>query len=168
MPRNASSALRALRVQLGALRDDRIGRRPEVLVRGHDEAVVTQRLVDADERAAAGEQPEREDGRDHADDDQRYAGAATAPAGLGRRLGRNDLGQAGRLACGVVPTLVEPEGRVPIRHQPGVRDHPRDPAVEPEHEVEDAGRIARREQERDAGEEHEDADEPACKPQPHT
>ena len=70
----------------------------------------------------------------------------------GRRRGRFGL-------LGLVAALVEPERRVLVGHQRRVRDDAEHPAVHAEHEVEDAARVARGEEQRDAGEEHEQLDQ---------
>ena len=57
--------------------------------------------------------------------------------------------------------LHEPEGRVHVRHQRGVGGDAEDPAVHPEHEVVEGFWIAPGEEQGDAGEEDEQADEPA-------
>ena len=75
-----------------------------------------------------------------------------------------DAGRPG--GAGLGATLIETEGWIPVRHQARVRHDARDPAVEPEHEVEDAAGIAPGEDEREAGEEDEQADEAARERRP--
>ena len=85
----------------------------------------------------------------------------------GRRCDRRRLGCGRprgclRARCRVVlPSLIEAERRIRVGHETPVDGDARDPAVEPEDEVEDAPRIARREEKRHGGEEDERADE-AC------
>ena len=64
----------------------------------------------------------------------------------------------------VVPALVEPEWRVGVGHEARIRDDPRHPPIEAEHEVEETARIPRHEQERYSGEEHERPDQTAAVP----
>ena len=102
----------------------------------------------------------------HADDDQHdlargpsaaaFLGGATAcglsatePSASRRRTAHSCL----------VASLVEPERRVLVAHQEHVCGDARDPAVEPEDEVEDPPWVARREEQRDRREEDEHADE---------
>ena len=56
-------------------------------------------------------------------------------------------------------TLVETERRILVPHEQHVGRHTGHPPIEPEHEIEDPRRVARGEEERDAGEEHDDADQ---------
>ena len=89
----------------------------------------------------------------------RPAGSAAARWLRGDRLRRPFRGHRGleRLARAA---LVEAERRVLVAHQQDVPRDPRNPAVEPKHEVEELRRIARGEQKRDAGEQDENTDQP--------
>ena len=122
-----------------------------------------------DERAAAREQAEGEDGRDAAEDEQDDPARST-PFTCGRERRRRDRcrlrsvqrwGWLRRHGRGVLASLIEPERRIRVGHQTRVDGDARDPTVEPEDELEDASRVARREEKRHSGEENERADE-AC------
>ena len=77
--------------------------------------------------------------------------------GRGRRLGLDGLRAR---AVGLVAALIQAERRVSVGHQADVHRHARDPAVQPEDEREDAGRVPVGEEEREAGDHHEQPDEP--------
>ncbi len=123
-------------------------------------------LVDGDQRAPAREEREGEDREDAAEDDQHDPRAPASGRrshlhplhGDGLPLGRRQLELS---VDGLVAALIEAERRISVGHQAGVRGDARDPAVEPEDEVEDAARVAPHEEERDRGEEHEQPDQPA-------
>src|SRR6188472_3512632 len=162
--------LRAARVKVGALGDDRVRRGRELAARRHEEAVVVAlRAVDDDERASAREKAESQDSGDHAEDDEHDLAGAPASARLDRRrrrrrlLGRERVQQLRpRLVVGwrrVAASLVEPEGRVLVAHEEHVGGDARDPAVEAEREIEHPPRVARREQQGHGSEEDDDADQ---------
>ena len=170
------SALGAAEVHLGAVGDDGVRRRGEVLARGHQEAVVVALdLIDHDEGRTSGEHRQREQRRDDAHDDEGDPSSSASRARRGlcrsgldsrRRLiqscpRRRRFRRQRRCACRVVLALVESERWIGVRHQEDVRRDPHDPAVEAEDEVEEPAGIPRRVQERDCCEQHEDADEPA-------
>ena len=161
--------LGAARVELGALRHDRVRRRGELDARGHEEAVVVAlRPVHGRQRTAACEEAERDDPGDHADDDQHDLAKRPSAAPLLGEHGRlrgllRDFRSWGRLRLGrrarLGPSLVEPERRVLVAHQEHVGGDARDPAVEPEYKVEDSAWVAGGEEEPDPREEDEDADQ---------
>ena len=130
-------------VDVGALGGDRVRRRREVLGRRHEEAVVVALgAVDDDGGASTGEQGERQQRRDAAHDEQRHASRASPAA---RRASTASVAGEGAVGAStasgfrrlLLAALVETERRVGVGHQPRVRDDPRDPAVEAEHEIED-------------------------------
>ena len=162
--------LAAIGIDIGALRDDRVGRRREVLCRRHEEAVVVAlRPVDRDERAAPDQQGEGDDADDDADDDEhnsRGSPAARRSIDLSRckagLLGNDDRRR--RIVDDdprIRSALVETERRVFVAHEEHVGGDPSHPTVESEDEVEDASRVVADEQQRDPREEHEHADQ-AC------
>ena len=91
-------------------------------------------------------------------------GAASAAAGSATAAGSNSRGSGATSVC----SLVEPERRVAVGHQPGVGGDPEHPPVEAEHEVEDPPRVTRREQQghrRDEDEHRDQARSPSsCRP----
>ena len=94
----------------------------------------------------------------------RRSTASVGFAARRRRLRRERWSSDGRgssatAAAVVRAALVEPERRILVAHEEHVGGDARNPAVEPEHEVEDPARVARREEQRDTGEEHEDSDQ---------
>ena len=104
-----------------------------------DEPVLALRAVDSEPSGPGGEEPERHEARDGTDREQRDAPAAPASPDGGRcRRGRGQLLLADRCAAGLRTALVEPERRVVVGHQRRVHDDAEHPAVEAEHEVEDA------------------------------
>ena len=153
------SPLRSVRVDVSAVRHDRVRRRREVLGRRHEEAVVVALCpVHGRQRTSPCEEAERDDPGDHPDDDQQDLadGPSAAPLlgehGRLRGLLRNFRSWGLRLRLGrfarLRPSLVEPERRVLVPHQEHVGGDARDPAVEPEYKVEDSAWIAG-EEERD-------------------
>ena len=91
--------------------------------------------------------------------EQESAGAADSPllpALAGERWEQRRIGSSSRFLF----ALIEAQRRVPVRHEPCVRHHPRHPAVEPEREVEDSARIPGGEEQHHTREQDEHADEP--------
>ena len=73
---------------------------------------------------------------------------------------------SGEGSLGLVRSGVEPERRVLVPHERGVRGDPPAPAAEPHDEVEDGARVATGDGERDTGDQAEDADQAAAVPRP--
>ena len=69
------------------------------------------------------------------------------------------LGRGEREPAGLLLARVDAERRVLRRHHGGIRAHPQDPAVEPEHEVGDRARVGAVEEQHEHGDEDEDRDQ---------
>ena len=137
--------------------------------RARDEPVLALRPVDHERPHAPCEDAQRDEPEHGADGEERDPAAAPATSFAGDRLGSSPTAAdvlEHELLAGRDPrvgaALVEPEGRIRVRHQRRVAEHAERPAVEADDEVEQAARVAPGEEEREAGDEDEETDEAAA------